>query len=105
SRGPFEISPRLGFSPTKPHAEAGIRMDPPPSEAWATGTMCDATAAAAPPDDPPAERSRSHGVRAGGATSGSVYGGRPISGVLVLPTISVPASRSNWTTPASTGAT
>ena len=36
------------------------------------GTSPAATAAAAPPLEPPAIRSRSHGVRAGGATSGSV---------------------------------
>ena len=37
------------------HAEAGIRMEPPPSLACASGTMPEATAAAAPPDDPPGE--------------------------------------------------
>ena len=64
--------PRLGFSPTSPQQLAGIRIDPPPSEPCATGTSPAATAAAAPPLEPPAIRSRSHGVRAGGALSGSV---------------------------------
>ncbi len=47
-------------------------MDPPPSEPCATGTSPAATAAAAPPDEPPAIRVRSHGVTAGGSPSGSV---------------------------------
>ena len=70
--GPGLIRPRLGFSPTRPQAEAGIRIEPPPSEAWAIGTTPAATAAAAPPLEPPALRRRSHGVRAGGRPSGSV---------------------------------
>ena len=45
--GPIGFRPRLGFSPKTPHAEAGMRMDPPPSLAWASGTICEATAAAA----------------------------------------------------------
>ena len=49
-----------------------MRIEPPPSEPGATGTSPAATAAAAPPDEPPAVRVRSHGVTAGGATSGSV---------------------------------
>src|SRR5690606_12357343 len=89
--GPGLIRPRVALSPTSPHAEAGMRIEPPPSLPCATGTMPAATAAAAPPLDPPAERDKSHGVRAGGAMSGSVYGGNPNSGVLVLPIISVPA--------------
>ena len=66
------IRPRVGLRPTRPQHDAGIRIDPPPSEPWATGTSPAATAAAAPPDEPPAIRVRSHGVTAGGATSGSV---------------------------------
>ncbi len=41
-------------------------MDPPPSLPCAAGARPDATAAAAPPLDPPADLVRSHGVRAGG---------------------------------------
>ena len=36
-------------------ADAGIRIDPPPSLAWPAGTIPAATAAAVPPEDPPAE--------------------------------------------------
>src|SRR3954468_18405375 len=70
--GPPLIRPRDGLSPNIPQQLAGIRMDPPPSEPWATGSSPAATAAAAPPLEPPAIRSRSHGVRAAGALSGSV---------------------------------
>ena len=66
------IRPRDGLSPTRPQHDAGIRIDPPPSEPGATGSRPAATAAAAPPEEPPAVRVVSHGVTAGGATSGSV---------------------------------
>src|SRR5690606_19526187 len=58
------IRPRDGLSPTRPQQEAGIRIEPPPSEPCATGTSPAATAAAAPPEDPPAVRLWSHGVTA-----------------------------------------
>src|SRR5690606_12173198 len=103
-RGPFDTRPRADFSPTSPQAAAGIRIEPPPSLACAAGAIPAATAAAAPPDEPPALRRGPHGPRAGGATSGSVYGGSPRSGVVVLPTMSVPASRSRMVTPSSAGA-
>ncbi len=53
--GPWEIRPRVGLRPTNPHSDAGMRIEPPPSVAWATGMIPAATAAAAPPDDPPVE--------------------------------------------------
>ena len=59
------MRPREGLSPTSPHSDAGIRMDPPPSPAWAIGTIPAAAAAADPPLDPPVERSVSHGLRVG----------------------------------------
>ena len=59
------MRPRVGFSPTRPVHDAGIRIDPPPSLPWASGTMPPATAAAAPPLEPPGVRSVSHGFRAG----------------------------------------
>jgi hypothetical protein len=58
--------------PTSPQTLAGMRMDPPPSLPCAAGASPAATAAAAPPLDPPAERERSHGVRAGGPIAVSV---------------------------------
>src|SRR5687768_12088731 len=63
SVGPKEQRPRVGLSPTSPHMLAGPRIEPPPSLACATGTMPAATAAAAPPDEPPALRERFQGLR------------------------------------------
>jgi hypothetical protein len=53
--GPNEVLPLETFSPNSPHSLAGIRIDPPPSVAWATGTSPAATAAAEPPLEPPVE--------------------------------------------------
>jgi hypothetical protein len=75
--------PRVGFSATAPHADAGMRSDPPLSFPWAAGTIRAATAAAAPPEEPPAERAGSHGFRVGPRSSGSVVPRIPSSGVFV----------------------
>ena len=61
---------RVGFRPTRPLWLAGIRIEPPPSLAWATGTIPAATAAAEPPLEPPVERSRSQGLRVGAVGAG-----------------------------------
>ncbi len=90
--GAREIRPRDGLSPTSPQQAAGIRIEPPPSLAWATGTQPDATAPAEPPLEPPVVRSGSQGLRAGPNRRGSVTGRIPNSGVWVLPTITNPAS-------------
>src|SRR3954447_1918597 len=45
--GAIDTRPRDGLSPNKPHCAAGIRIEPPPSVACATGRMLAATAAAA----------------------------------------------------------
>jgi hypothetical protein len=74
-----------------------MRVDPPPSVAWAIGTMPEATAAAAPPDDPPVVRAVSHGLRAAPYRRGSVVGTMPISGMFVIPTMTKPASRKRRT--------
>src|SRR5579875_40170 len=81
--GPWLTRARVGFKPTRPHSLAGMRMEPPPSLAWATATMPLATAAAEPPDEPPVEWSVFHGLRAGGKLFGSVVTVVPISGTLV----------------------
>ena len=56
-------TPSPGLIPTSPQQAAGMRIDPMPSLPCATGTVPEATAAADPPDEPPGERSRSHGFR------------------------------------------
>ena len=72
SNGPRDTRPRDGLSPTRPHTLAGMRIEPPPSLPCATGMKPLATAAPAPPLEPPALRPVSHGVRAGGPMSVSV---------------------------------
>ena len=72
--GPSLIRCRLGLRPTRPQLEAGMRIEPPPSLAWAIGTMPAATAAPEPPLEPPVERSRSQGLRVGAV--GARLGGR-----------------------------
>ena len=47
------MAPRVGFSPTRPQQAAGTRIEPPASVAWAIATIPAATAAAAPPEEPP----------------------------------------------------
>src|SRR5262245_11324581 len=91
--GPSEIRARLGFNPTSPQLAAGTRIEPPPSLAWATGTMPAATAAADPPDEPPVEWSTFHGLRAGPHASDSVVIVVPSSGTFVRPTDTNPAAR------------
>jgi len=70
--GAIETRPRDGFSPKTPQHEAGMRIEPPPSLAWAAGTIPAATAAAEPPDEPPAICARFHGLRVGPKRAGSV---------------------------------
>ena len=90
--GPTDVRPRDVFNPTSPQQAAGMRIDPPPSDAWANGTMPAATAAAEPPLDPPGVRVTSHGLRVGRKQSGSVVGMMPSSGELVRPMITRPAA-------------
>src|SRR3954465_297348 len=82
--GPSGLRARLGFSPNTPEADAGMRIDPPPALAWATGRIRAATAAAAPPEEPPDEWSRFHGFRVGPNSRDSVVGIRPNSGLELL---------------------
>src|SRR3954470_14861470 len=82
---------RVGFSPTSPQQAAGARMDPQPSEACAIGSMRAATAAAAPPLEPPEMWARFHGLRVGPCNFGSQVSESPSSHVLVRPKITSPA--------------
>src|SRR5512147_1111131 len=91
--GPVGLRPRLGFRPTSPQFDAGVRMEPPPSFAFAAGTMRAATAAAEPPLEPLEVRPRFQGFRVGPNSSGSVTWVTPSSGVLGLPKMTSPASR------------
>src|ERR1700747_3541237 len=77
--GPSGLRARVGFKPNRPQAEAGVRVGPAPSLPCATGRMRAAPAAAAPPDEPPEECARFHGLRVGPCRRGSVVGIKPNS--------------------------
>src|SRR5258708_32004585 len=94
--GPSGLRARLGFNPNTPDAEAGMRIEPPPSLACAKGRMRAATAAPAPPDEPPDECARLHGFRVAPNNRDSVVGINPNSGLEVFPKIARPASRKRW---------
>ncbi|MCY1180176.1 hypothetical protein D9M73_206060 [compost metagenome] len=68
-----------------------MRIVPPPSVAWATGTIPAATAEAAPPEEPPALIFRFHGLRVWPQSSDSVVVVKPNSGLVVLPNGTAPA--------------
>src|SRR6516225_10727927 len=61
--GAIDTRPRDGFSPKRPHCAAGMRIEPPPSVACATGRMPAETAAAEPPEEPRGEYARFQGLR------------------------------------------
>ena len=70
-----------------------MRIEPAPSEAWAKGTMPAATAAAEPPEEPPAIWPGCQGLRVAPVSAGSVVPVMPNSGVVVLPSDSTPLLR------------
>ena len=74
----------LGRIPTTPQKLAGLRSEPPMSVPWASHAVPVASAAAAPPEEPAAERDRSHGLRVGPNTSLNVLAPAPNSGVFDL---------------------
>ena len=68
-----------------------MRSDPPPSLPVATGHRYAATAAAAPPLDPPGVRSVFHGLSPSTPSEFSQQPTMPNSGTLVLPSMTPPA--------------
>src|SRR5206468_4591673 len=87
------MTPLLCFSPTTPLQAAGIRVEPPPSVATASGAMPLATATAAPPLEPPLERAALHALRVRPNSGESVRHLLPNSGVVVLPIRIAPWAR------------
>src|SRR5262249_60555590 len=73
---------------TLPQNAAGRMMEPPTWVPMAAGIMRAPTAAAEPEDDPPALRAGSKGLVVAGGWD------PPSSAVVVLPTMTAPASRS-----------
>ncbi|PQM44147.1 hypothetical protein C1Y40_05692 [Mycobacterium talmoniae] len=89
--------PWVGLKPTTPQNAAGIRMLPPPSVPIDSGAIPAATAAALPPEEPPAVRLESAGLRVTPHSGLSVTPFHANSGVVVLPMITIP-SRRIWST-------
>ena len=79
--------------PERPQTAEGMRMDPPPSEPVASGTMPAARAAAAPPEEPPAPWAGLNGLAVGPNRALVVLPVQANSGRLVLPTTTQPAPR------------
>ncbi len=57
--------PSAGLKPTTPQSDEGMRIEPPVSLPIAQSHMPIATATADPPDEPPATRLGSSGLRTG----------------------------------------
>src|SRR5688572_17438919 len=85
--------PGEGRKPTTPHLAAGIRSEPPVSEPVHTGSMSHASAAAEPPEEPPAFRLGLNGLPVAPHTSLRELAPAPISGTFVLPATMAPAFR------------
>ena len=83
-----------------PQKLAGMRRDPPPSLPVAMGHRPAATAAAAPPLDPPGVLSVFHGLRPSTPREFSQVPTMPNSGTLVLPGMTAPAFSTRSTTAA-----
>src|SRR5579871_502306 len=92
------MRPTTGRKPTILQNAAGLRSDPPVSEPVATGTIPQANATAAPPDDPPHVLPTSYGLRVAPKTVLKVCEPAPNSGVFVFPKMIAPARRMRSTT-------
>ena len=96
--------PSPGLTVTAPFADAGNRREPPMSFPCANAPMPAITEAPAPPDDPPAETWRPHGLCVRPNSGLSVSARNENSGVLVRPMMTAPAALRLATTGASSGA-
>src|SRR5262249_35020070 len=90
--------PIEGRKPAMLQNAAGFRSEPPVADPLATGTRPQASATAAPPEDPPQVFVKSYGLRVAPNTVLNVCEPAPNSGVLVLPIRIAPARRIRSTT-------
>src|SRR5260370_69705 len=93
--------PNVAFRPTSPLKLDGMRTEPPPSVPMAIGPSPAATAAPAPPEEPPGVRSRFHGLRVMPFRGESVTPLWPYSELVLWAKTMAPASRSRATAGAS----
>ena len=90
--GKIGTRPNEGFKPNVPVNADGLRIDPPPSVPMWSGAIPAASAAPAPPDEPPGVRAGFHGLRVRPKTRLSVTPTQPKVGVFVLPIMMAPAA-------------
>src|ERR671917_2686851 len=103
--GQVGTRPGVGRSPTTLQNAAGLRSDPPKSLPSATGTNPAASAAAAPPLEPPADSPCRYGLCVTPKIGLNVCEPAANSGTFVLPIRTVPAARSRATTSSSSSGT
>ena len=89
--------PGVGRKPTTLQKLPGLRRLAARSLPSAKGSMPQATATAAPPEEPPQVFERSYGLRVAPNTALKVWLPAPNSGVLVLPRVMAPAAESRST--------
>src|SRR5918996_1465962 len=89
--------PNVALMPKIPVKAEGMRIEPAPSLPTCKGAMPAAQAAAAPALLPPGVRTRFHGLQVLPVSGESPIAFQPNSGVVVLPRITAPASRSRAT--------
>ena len=95
--------PADGLREAMPQQLAGLRNEPPMSLPSPTGDIPDASAAASPPEDPPAVRIGSQGLRVRPWSEESVCTRSAMSGQFVRPIGIAPAAIIRSTIGASTG--
>ena len=103
--GAMGMRPKDALCPKMPANDAGIRIEPPPSVPMAMGPRPAATAALAPPDEPPGVRPWFHGFFVTPNSGLWVAPIQPNVGVLVLPSWIAPAAFSRSTIGASSAGT
>ena len=97
SAGHAGTRPGVGRKPTTLQKLPGLRRLAARSLPSAKGSMPQATATAAPPEEPPQVFARSDGLRVAPNTALQVWLPAPNSGVLVLPRVMAPAAVSRST--------
>src|SRR3981189_3116726 len=99
------MSPWVALRLTTPQKDAGMRAEPPSSTPMEMSTVPDATAEPEPPEDPPADRVGSVGLRGGRHQLDSPAPDAAKSSMLSVLAIMAPASGSPSTTTASVSGT
>src|SRR2546426_2890600 len=103
--GHIGTRPYDGFRPYTPQNDDGMRIDPAPSEPWASGPRPAAAAAAAPALEPPVVIAVFQGLRVMPVRGLSPRAFQPNSGLVVLPSMTPPAAWRRRTNGASTSGT